>query len=84
LGPLGEQSLFDEIFFYFYRLAAYYKMAEVATTYQGKSVKDVPADAFIKAFSSYLKSTGKVRFDIFSSIMGDKLWACESCSQSVG
>ena len=36
-------------------------MAEVTTTYQGKSVKDVPADAFIKAFSAYLKSTGKVR-----------------------
>lgn len=35
-------------------------MAEVTTTYQGKSVKDVPAEAFIKAFSAYLKSTGKV------------------------
>jgi len=39
-------------------------MAEVVTTYQGKSVKDVPAEAFIKAFSAYLKSTGKVRMDI--------------------
>ena len=36
-------------------------MAEVVTTYQGKSVKDVPAEAFIKAFGAYLKSTGKVR-----------------------
>lgn len=36
-------------------------MAEVATTYQGKAVKDVPAEEFIKAFSAYLKSTGKVR-----------------------
>lgn len=35
-------------------------MTEVATTYNGKSVKDVPAEEFIKAFSSYLKSTGKV------------------------
>jgi hypothetical protein len=39
-------------------------MAEVVTTYQGKSVKDVPAEAFIKAFSAYLKSTGKVRMII--------------------
>jgi hypothetical protein len=30
-------------------------------TYQGKSVKDVPAADFITAFSAYLKSTGKVR-----------------------
>jgi hypothetical protein len=36
------------------------KMAEVTTTYNGKSVKDVPAQDFIDAFSSYLKSTGKV------------------------
>lgn len=35
-------------------------MAEVTTTYNGKSVKDVPAQDFIDAFSSYLKSTGKV------------------------
>ena len=35
-------------------------MAEVTTTYNGKSVKDVPAQDFIEAFSSYLKSTGKV------------------------
>lgn len=40
------------------------KMAEVVTTYQGKSVKDIPAEAFIKAFSAYLKSTGKVRIII--------------------
>eukprot|EP00889_Picochlorum_renovo_P000723 jgi/Picre1/27753/NNA_000717.t1 len=36
-------------------------MAEVTTTYNGKSVKDVPAQDFIKAFSVYLKSTGKVQ-----------------------
>jgi ribosomal protein S19E (S16A) len=35
-------------------------MAEVSTTYHGKCVRDVPAEAFIKAFSAYLKSTGKV------------------------
>lgn len=34
---------------------------EVTTTYNGKGVKDVPANDFITAFSSYLKSTGKVR-----------------------
>lgn len=34
---------------------------EVTTTYNGKGVKDVPANDFINAFSSYLKSTGKVR-----------------------
>lgn len=39
-------------------------MAEVVTTYHGKSVKDVPAEAFIKAFSAYLKSTGKVKICI--------------------
>lgn len=37
---------------------------EVTTTYTGKGVKDVPANDFINAFSSYLKSTGKVRIDI--------------------
>ncbi|KAG7667790.1 hypothetical protein Ndes2526B_g01812 [Nannochloris sp. 'desiccata'] len=40
-------------------------MAEVVTTYQGKSVKDVPAEAFIKAFSAYLKSTGKVQLPAY-------------------
>lgn len=35
-------------------------MAEVSTTYHGKCVRDIPAEAFIKAFSAYLKSTGKV------------------------
>jgi hypothetical protein len=35
-------------------------MTEVYTTYTGKSVKDVPANDFITAFSAYLKSTGKV------------------------
>lgn len=42
-------------------------MAEVAITYHGKSVRDVPAEDFIKAFGSYLKSTGKVNFEFFST-----------------
>lgn len=40
-------------------------MAEVTTTYNGKSVKDVPAQDFIDAFSSYLKSTGKVQLPAY-------------------
>lgn len=45
------------------------KMAEVVTTYTGKSVKDVPAQDFINAFGAYLKSTGKVRYKRFINIL---------------
>lgn len=55
-------------------------MAEVVTTYHGKSVKDVPADDFINAFSAYLKSTGKVRVCLTVSrcyVNTDRfLWGC--------
>ena len=46
------------------------KMAEVVTTYNGKSLKDVPAESFIKAFSAYLKSTGKVRIGGDTGVVG--------------
>lgn len=38
-------------------LRSWCKMAE----YQPKAVKDVPAEAFIKAYAAHLKSTDKVR-----------------------
>lgn len=48
-------------------------MAEVVEERRSgpKSVKDVPADEFIKAFSAYLKKTGKVGVAKRLDILGD-------------
>ncbi len=60
-GGLGDKRCSNLLaHFLFVQDQTFENMAEVMTTYQGKSLKDVPAEAFIKAFSAYLKSTGKV------------------------
>lgn len=41
---------------------------------QAKAVKDVPAETFIKAYAAHLKSTDKVRLE---------LWQCVQQSQKV-